>query len=79
MCLHQNLAERTRELEASKIVSSRNRSDINRHRLVLMQRRNRLFDRRHQQTTSMDYHGWHQEKHIELYKKEKIRVQVILS
>ena len=29
LCLHQNLAERTRKLEASKIVPSRNRSDVN--------------------------------------------------
>ena len=45
VCLHQNLAERTRKLEGSKIVSSRNRSDVDRYRLVLMQYRNWLFYR----------------------------------
>ena len=54
-CLHQNLERRTWELEASKIVSSRNRSDVNRYRLVLMQCQNRLFYKWRQQTTSMDY------------------------
>ena len=44
-CLHQNLERRKQELEASKIVSSRNRSDVNRYRLVLTQCRNRLFYR----------------------------------
>ena len=36
---------RKRELETSKIVSSRNRSDVNRDRLVVMQCRNWLFYR----------------------------------
>jgi len=46
---------RTRELEAYKILSSRDRSDVNRYQLVLMQCQNRLFCRWRQQTTSMDY------------------------
>ena len=33
-CLHQNLEERTQELEASKIVLSRNRSDVNQYQLI---------------------------------------------
>ena len=44
-CLHQNLERRTRELGASKIVSSRDRSDVNQYQLVLMQCWNRLFYR----------------------------------
>ena len=33
-CLHQNLGRRTRELEASRIVSLRNRLDVNRYQLI---------------------------------------------
>ena len=33
-CLHQNLERRMRELEASRIVSSRNRLDMNRYQLI---------------------------------------------
>ena len=43
LCLHQNLAERTRELEASKIVPSRNRSDVNQYQLIQMRYWDRLF------------------------------------
>ena len=33
-CLHQNLGRRTRELEASRVVSLRNRLDVNRYQLI---------------------------------------------
>ena len=34
MCLHQNLGRGMQELEASRIVSSRNRLDVNRYQLI---------------------------------------------
>ena len=33
-CLHQNLGRRMRELEASRVVSLRNRLDVNRYQLI---------------------------------------------
>ena len=78
MCLHQNLERRKRELEASKVVSSRNRSHVNRYRLVLMQCWNQLFYR---WPSADNVNGQHTdgvgEKYVGLYKKENIRVQVI--
>jgi hypothetical protein len=78
MCLQQNLERRTRELETSKIASSRNRLDVNRYQLIWMRYQNRLFydvSRRRQWTMF----EWRQRKYVGLYKKRKIRVQVIIK
>ena len=74
---HQNLERRTRELEASKIASIK---DSIAWRLISADLEETLelalFEWR-QQVMIMGY-GWRREMHIGLYKKGKIRVQVIL-
>ena len=77
MCLHQNLEEGLQELETFKIVSTK---DSVAWRLISVDSEetlwSALFEWR-QQVTIMDY-GQRREMQIGLYKKEKIRVQVIL-
>ena len=73
MCLHQNLGRRMWELEAPKIVSSRNRLHEGRYQLIEMQHWNQLS------SDDSSRYVWRREKHVGLYKKGKIRVQVILN
>ena len=76
-CLHQNLGRRTRELEASKIVSIKESiawGSISADSDGTLE--SALFEWR-QQIMIMSY-GWRREIYIGLYKKGKIRVQVIL-
>ena len=78
MCLHQNLGRKTRELEAPKIVSIK---DSVAWRLISADLEetleSALFEWR-QQVTIMGF-GRRREMQIGLYKKGKIRVQVILN
>ena len=66
------------ELEASKIVSIKKSIEWGSILAGLDAAMESALFEWHRQITTMSY-GWCREIHIGLYKKEKIRVQVILS